>query len=153
VASPNEFTIARVPAAETYPLRALVLHGGAPPEAAKVAGDDHPDAVTFAARDVDGVVVGCAGLFSEPCPDLLGHGGPGWRVRRVATAPEWRGRGIGSAVLGAAIAHAADLGPGLLWCNATAAGSRLFARAGFEQIGEQWVDPEFGANVRMWREI
>jgi hypothetical protein len=32
-------------------------------------------------------------------------------------------------------------------------GARLFARAGFERIGEQWVDPEFGANVRMWREI
>lgn len=118
-----------------------------------MAGEDHPDVVTFAARDVDGIVIGCAGLFPEPCPDLPDHRGQGWRVRRVATAPEWRGRGVGAAVLGAAIAHAADRGLGLVWCNATPAGARLFARAGFVRVGEPWVDPEFGANVRMWREI
>ncbi|WP_177191463.1 GNAT family N-acetyltransferase [Nocardioides luteus] len=118
-----------------------------------MAGDDHPDVVTFAARDVDGCVIGCAGLFPEPCPDLPDHFGQGWRIRRVATAPEWRGRGVGAALLAATITHAADRGPGLVWCNATPSGACLFAREGFEQIGEPWVDPEFGANVRMWREI
>ena len=153
MASPTEFTVARVPAADTYPLRAAVLHGGAPPESAKVAGDDHPDVVTIAARDVDGIVVGCACLFLEPCSDLPEHRGEAWRVRRVATAPRWRGRGVGAAVVGALVTHAAGRGSGVMWCNATPAGSRLFARLGFEQIGEPWVDPDFGANVRMWREV
>ncbi|MER6975176.1 GNAT family N-acetyltransferase [Nocardioides sp. NPDC000445] len=153
VASPSGFTVAPTPASDTYPLRAAVLHGGAPPEAAKVAGDDHPGVITFAARDVDGAVVGCAGLFPERCPDLPDHHGQGWRVRRVATAPEWRGRGVGAAVVSAVIAHAEDRGPGLVWCNATPSGQRLFARAGFEQLGEPWVDQEFGPNVRMWRTV
>ena len=153
MASPTAVTVARVAAPETYPLRATVLHGGAPPQAAKVAGDDHPDVATFAARDDAGVVIGCAGLFPEPCADLPEHPGRAWRVRRVATAEQWRDRGVAAAILRAVIAHASEHGPGLIWCNATPAGARLFARAGFRQVGESWTDPEFGANVRMWREI
>jgi N-acetylglutamate synthase-like GNAT family acetyltransferase len=143
VASPTAFTITRVPAVETYPLRALVLHGGASPEAAKVAGDEQPDVATFAARDPDGVVVGCVGLF----PAENGS----WRIRRLATTEEWRGRGVGTAVLAAALAHADSHGGGTVWCNATPAGVALFRRAGFEQVGEGWMDLEFGPNVRMVR--
>lgn len=139
------FTVTRVQAAETYPLRALILHGGAPPAMARVAGDDQPDVATFAARDADGVVVGCVGLF--PAPERT------WRVRRLATAEAWRGRGVGAAVLAAALAHANCHGGGTVWCNATPAGAALFLRAGFEQVGAPWEDPEFGWNVRMVREL
>ncbi|MER7557595.1 GNAT family N-acetyltransferase [Nocardioides sp. NPDC126508] len=143
MASPIAFTVTRVPAVETYPLRALVLHRGAPPATAKVAGDDQPDVATFAARDADGVVVGCVGLFPAA--------GSSWRIRRLATAAEWRGRGVGTAVLAAALAHADAHGGGTVWCNATPAGATLFLRAGFEQVGTAWEDPEFGPNVRMVR--
>jgi N-acetylglutamate synthase-like GNAT family acetyltransferase len=145
VASPTAFTVTRVPAAETYPLRALVLHGGAPPETAKVAGDEQPGVATFAARDGDGEVVGCVGLFPA--------GDSSWRIRRLATAEEWRGRGIGTAVLAAALAHVEADGGGTVWCNATPAGAALFLRAGFEQVGDAWEDPEFGPNLRMVRKI
>lgn len=151
--SPTAFTVTRVPATETYPLRAAVLHGGAAPIAARVAGDDHADVATFAARDADGVVVGCVGLFPEPCPDLPGHLGRGWRLRRLATAESWRGRGVGTAVLAAAIEHATLQGRGLIWCNATPAGAVVIVRAGLRQIGEQWEDPEFGPNIRLLREL
>ena len=143
--SPIAFTVTRVQAAETYPLRALVLHGGAPPATARVAGDDRPDVATFAAKDAHGEVVGCVGLF--PAPES------NWRVRRLATAEAWRGRGVGTAVLAAALAHADRLGGGTIWCNATPAGAALFQRAQFEQVGAPWEDPEFGWNVRMVREV
>ena len=143
--SPIAFTVTRVQGAETYPLRALVLHGGAPSAAARVAGDDRPDVATFAAKDADGVVVGCVGLF--PAPECA------WRVRRLATAEAWRGRGVGTAVLAAALAHAEGHGGGTVWCNATPAGAALFLRAGFEQVGAPWEDPEFGWNVRLVREV
>ncbi|TQL69721.1 putative GNAT family N-acyltransferase [Nocardioides albertanoniae] len=153
MASSTAFTVARAPASETYALRAEVLHGGAAPVVAKVAGDDHPDVATFAARDTDGVVIGCVGLFPELCPDRPGHAGFGWRLRRLATAESWRGRGVGTAVLTAAIQHAAAQGPGLVWCNATPAGVALIVRAGFWQVGMPWTDPEFGSNVRLLREV
>ncbi|MFE6510746.1 GNAT family N-acetyltransferase [Nocardioides sp. NPDC057767] len=144
MASSIAFTVTAVPAAETYPLRALVLHQGAPPDVAKVAGDEQPDLATFAARDADGVVVGCVGLFPAE--------NSSWRIRRLATAEAWRGRGVGTAVLAAALAHVETHGGGTVWCNATPAGGALFLRAGFEQVGEAWEDPVFGPNVRMVRE-
>jgi GNAT superfamily N-acetyltransferase len=91
---------------------------------------------TFAAKDADGEVVGCVGLF-----------------RRLATAEAWRGRGVGTAVLAAALAHADRDDGATVWCNATPSGAALFLRAGFEQIGAPWEDPEFGWNVRMVREV
>ncbi|MFB9551273.1 GNAT family N-acetyltransferase [Nocardioides luteus] len=92
----------RVAAAETHPLRALVLHGGASHDDAKVEGEDRPGVATFAAKASDGEVVGCVGLFPDP--------GGGWRIRRLATAGEWRGRGVGTAVVTAALEHAAEHG-------------------------------------------
>ncbi|MFE6647054.1 GNAT family N-acetyltransferase [Nocardioides sp. NPDC057772] len=145
MASSSAFIVTRVPAAETYPLRALVLHGGASPESAKVAGDDHSDVATFAAKDADGTVVGSVSVF----PSTDGT----WRIRRLATAEEWRGRGVGTAVLAAALAHADDHGGGTVWCNATPAGAPLFLRAGFQQVGAPWEDPEFGPNVRLVRQV
>lgn len=100
---------------------------------------------TFAAKDADGVVVGCVALF--PAPDRT------WRVRRLATAEAWRGRGVGTTVLAAALAHADRQGGGTVWCNATPAGAALFLQAGFEQVGAPWEDSEFGWNVRMVREV
>lgn len=147
------FSVARVQAAETHQLRAEVLHGGAPAEAARVSGEDHPDVATYAARDALGVVVSCVAVFPESCPELPDHPGRGWRLRRLATAERWRGRGVGTRVVEAALAHVADRGAGVVWCNATPGGAMLFARLGFTTIGEPWQDPEFGSNVRMWREV
>lgn len=147
------FTVARVPVEETYPLRALVLRNGAPPEAAKVPGDDHPEVATYAAQDAAGAVIGCIGLFPEPCPDLPDHPGRAWRIRGMATADGWRGQGVGARVLGAALDHVATAGGGLVWCNARTPASRFYERAGFQQIGDPWVDAEIGPHVRMWRSV
>lgn len=149
----SSFTIVRVSPERTHRLRADVLHGGAPPQVARVPGEDDPGAVTFAALDADGTVVGCVGLFPQTCPDLPDHDGAGWRLRRLATAPRWERRGVGTRVVEAALEHAADQGGGVAWCNATPAGAVLFDRLGFVRTGEPWEDPEFGANVRMWRTV
>lgn len=147
------FTVSQVPVEETYPLRAKVLRNGGPPEAAKLAGDDRPGVATFAATDDEGRMIGCIGLFPEPCPDLPEHPGKGWRIRGMATEDEWRSRGVGTQVLKAALEHVAAEGGGLVWCNARTRAAEFYRRAGFQEIGEPWDDPEIGPHVRMWREV
>lgn len=147
------YVVERVPVPDTYPLRALVLRNGGPPESAQVPGDDHPEVATYAARDATGAVICCVGLFPEPCPDLPDDPRRGWRIRGMATLPELRGRGVGAAVLAAALDHVRRDGGGLAWCNARTPARTLYERAGFEVIGEEWEDPEIGPHVRMWRVV
>lgn len=146
-------TVRRVAVEETYPLRAKVLRNGGPPEAARVPGDDGPEVATYAALDGDGSLIGCVGLFPEACPELAEHPGKGWRIRGMATADGWRGKGVGAEVLQAALDHVAARGGGLVWCNARTPAAAFYARAGFVEIGEPWDDPEIGPHVRMWRAV
>ncbi len=77
-------------------------------------------------------------------------GGPGaWRVRGMATAPEVRGRGAGSAVLEALVDHARAQGADRVWCNARLAARTLYERAGFEAASEEFEIPEIGPHYVM----
>jgi GNAT superfamily N-acetyltransferase len=142
----------RVDAAATYPLRQRVLRPGRPPDAARFAIDDEPSTASFAARTADGEVVGTAIVYPEPCPWLPDRPGA-WRLRGMATAPDLRGRGIGSRLLRTALAHVAASGGVLVWCNARVPARRLYERAGFRTHGAPWDDPEIGPHIAMWLDL
>jgi ribosomal protein S18 acetylase RimI-like enzyme len=141
-------TVERVDAEVTYPLRQRVLRPGRPPAAARFAIDDDPSTASFAARTPDGEVVATVVVYPEPCPWLPGRPGA-WRLRGMATAPERRGRGIGTRVLRTALAHIAAAGGDLVWCHARVPAQRLYERAGFRPRGTPWNDPEIGPHIAM----
>src|SRR5688572_13633278 len=74
-------------------LRHRVLREGLPRESAVFAGDQDPGSRHFAAV-CDGRVVGCATLHASRWQDE-----PAWQLRGMATAPDFRGRRIGRAML------------------------------------------------------
>jgi GNAT superfamily N-acetyltransferase len=145
VSPPGDVTVERVAPAATYPLRLRVLRPGRPADAARLPGDDHPEAATFAARDATGAVVGTAVVYPEPLPDAPAA----WRLRGMATAPGLRGRGIGARVLDRALDHVRAAGGDVVWCNARVPARRFYARAGFVAAGDPWDDPEIGPHVLM----
>ena len=152
-----------VPAAATYSLRQSVLRPHQSIEEMSWEGDDEPDTATFAAVQHDsGTVVAIATVFPSPAPfetasdsaeppDDLKH--KSWRLRGMATREDFRGQGIGSRVLGAALEHVASAGGELVWCNARLKAVPFYQRAGFETWGEEWELPSIGPHVVMWREI
>ncbi len=149
---PAKFLVDRVPAELTYPLRARVLRPGRPVTAAVLPGDDDPHAGFFAARTADGEVVGTSTVRPEPCPWRPDEPGA-WRLRGMATAEDVRGQGVGSQVLRATIAHVAMEGGHLIWCNARTPARWFYEREGFRVEGDEWVDPEIGPHVAMWRPV
>ncbi|HKY65133.1 MAG TPA: GNAT family N-acetyltransferase, partial [Acidimicrobiales bacterium] len=140
----------RVPAARTYALRGRVLRPHAP-ERASFPGDDEPEAASFAAIDEGDEVVGTVVVYPEDCPWRPGPGA--WRLRGMATEPVRRSSGIGSAVLAVALDHVAAAGGDLVWCYARTPARRFYERAGFRVHGDEWVDPEIGPHVAMWRPV
>jgi GNAT superfamily N-acetyltransferase len=126
---------------ETRPLRHAVLRPHETVES--LAAHEPPDA--FAVGAFDGGALIAVGFVA---PD----GEPGaWRVRGMATAPDARGTGAGSAILDALVQHATDRGASRVWCNARTPARSLYERAGFRAISQEFDLPDIGPHFVMER--
>ena len=82
------------------------------------------------------------------------EGEPGaWRVRGMAAAPVARGRGAGTAVLEALLAHACSHGASRVWASVRIPARTLYERAGFQAVSEEYEEPKIGPHVLMSREV
>jgi predicted GNAT family N-acyltransferase len=120
-----------------------VLRAGRP---VALPGDDDPRAVHVAVLDGDAVVA-TGNVRREPAP--WAPEVPAWRLRGMATEQDRRGEGLGERVLAALLTHCREEGGGEVWCNARTPARTFYRRAGFTEVGDEWVDPEIGAHVRM----
>ena len=91
----------------------------------------------FRVIEVDGVVVGC-GALHVMWEDLA-------EVRTVAVRPEFKGRGLGSAVLRELLQDARDLGVQRVFCLTFE--TAFFGRHGFRPIDGQAVEPQVYAEL------
>jgi GNAT superfamily N-acetyltransferase len=141
-----------VSAERTRELRRAVLRPQLAP-GDPLPGDDLPAGVHIGAEDDDGTVVGTCFVYPDPCPWRPGLTGT-WHLRQMATAPERRGEGIGTAVLEAAVEHVRAQDAPLLWCHARETAVGFYAAHGFLSYGEVFIDPEHPIpHLRMWRDL
>lgn len=90
--------------------------------------DAHDAVSTHWLALADGAPVGCARLL------------PDGRIGRMAVLPAWRGRGIGRALLGAALVEAQARGQRTVRLSAQLHAADFYARAGFVAIGEVYEE-------------
>jgi GNAT superfamily N-acetyltransferase len=103
----------------------------------------HEPAGSFAVGAYDDSALVSVGLIGP-------EGEPGaWRIRGMATEPQARGRGAGSAVLSALIAYAAEHHATRVWCNARIGARTLYERAGLHVASEEFEVPEIGPHYVM----
>ena len=91
--------------------------------------DEH-DAVSMhaLAQDPGGVPIGCGRLLRD------GH------IGRVAVLSDWRGQGVGAALLAALITLAQMRGDKRVLLNAQTQAMPFYARLGFAPTGEEFVE-------------
>ena len=83
------------------------------------------------------------------CPD--GDAGE-WRVRGMATAPEYRGRGAGAAILELLVDHARANGATRVWCNARTPALSLYGtKKVVQQTGYSGYDPAVVAMCKFFK--
>ena len=138
-----EISVREIAIADTRPLRHSILRPHQTIE--ELAAQEPRDAFAIGAFADDMLV---AVGFVAP------EGEPGsWRIRGMATAPEARGQGAGSAVLDALVAHARDNGATRVWCNARTPARSLYERAGFVVASDEFEPPHIGPHFMMERNI
>jgi amino-acid N-acetyltransferase len=89
------------------------------------------------AETLEGALVGCGAL--HVIWEDLGE------VRTLAVASEWRGHGVGHALLERLASDARDLGLSRLFCLTFE--TEFFGRHGFHEIGEAVVSPDVYAEL------
>ncbi|HVI18861.1 MAG TPA: GNAT family N-acetyltransferase [Gaiellales bacterium] len=136
----------------TRELRRAVLRPSWPPES-PMHGDENTDALHLAALADDGEVIGTCLILPRafpPRPEVS----RAWQLRGMATAPTWRGRGVGAAVLAAAVEQARRRAGELLWCDARTTAVPFYRKHGFAAEGAEFLHAESGIlHYRMWRMI
>ena len=112
---------------------------------AELASHEPPEAFAVGAFEANRLVaVGLVGPEGEPGE---------WRVRGMATLPEIRGRGAGSAILEALLDHAREHGATAVWANVRTPARTLYERAGMEVVSDQFELPDIGPHVVMRRPL
>ena len=107
--------------------RAVFIDEQGVPEALEWDADD-ADAKHLLAVLADGTPIGCARLL----PD--GH------IGRMAVLPAWRGRGVGRALLAAAIRLARAQGHATIRLSAQTHAAKFYADAGFVAEGDPYEE-------------
>ena len=141
-----------VTGAATRELRRAVLRPGWP-VGSPMHGDDNADAIHLAALDDDGTVIGSCLVLPRPYPPRAGEPGA-WQLRGMATTPQWQGKGVGAAVISAALDTVAARGGRLIWCDARTSAVAFYRQHGFVAEGAEFRHAESGIpHYRMWRPV
>ena len=124
-------------------LRDRVLRAGHSPGGSVYPGDDAADTGHFGAF-VDARLVAVASVCREaPRTELGETAATVWRLRGMATADGYRGRGIGERLARRCIAHARGHGATRVWCSARERAVGFYERLGFRVVGEPYELRQF----------
>jgi GNAT superfamily N-acetyltransferase len=145
-------TIRRATLENLIDLRHQVLREGLPREAAIFDGDRDPTSRHYGAFAPDAAgerVVACASMLLNQWLDE-----PAWQLRGMATTPDFRGKGLGRAIVAfieSDIRQAQSVR--LLWCNARVPASRFYLKMGWQVVSEEFEIPTAGPHVRMVKRL
>lgn len=103
----------------------------------------------------DGLDESCEhALATDPRGVAIGTGRllPDGRIGRMAVLPQWRGRGVGAAILAALVARAGERGLARVALHAQTHAAGFYARLGFVPAGETFMEAGI-PHVAMTREL
>ena len=149
----DNFAVRRADWREIVNLRHAVLRAGLPREAAMFAGDELASSRhygAFTSGDGGARAVSCATLHLSQWEEQ-----PAWQLRGMATAPEFRRRGLGKTLLQLAERDvlAEPAAPRVLWCNARVPAIEFYQLQGWQIVSERFEIPTAGPHFRMLKRL
>lgn len=150
-AGENAVDVRRIAARDTTALRDAVLRPGLLP-GSLYPGDDAADTLHLGAF-IGNTLAAVATLCREPMPGERST--TSWRLRGMATLPEYRGRGLGKELAQRCIAYGAKQEGTIVWCTSRIATVPFYRVLGFVECGEPFRLPQYSdaVYIRMSRSL
>ena len=139
-----------IKASETYPLRLLVLRTGGTEEDVHFANDRLEGAFHLGVH-IGEHRIGVGSFYPEKHEDLRGW--KQYRLRGMATHPDFQGQGAGARLMQFALTHLKAQHADLVWCNARVNAVAFYERAGFTTVGERFEIPGIGGHFVMYKRL
>lgn len=140
----------RITAADTRPIREVVLRPGLPASESIYPGDDAPSTIHLGVFE-EGTLLGVATFMLDPCPTSGGESD--WRLRGMATLARARNRGLGGRLLADGIERVRVAGGRLVWCNGRVTARAFYERHDFRAVGEAFESPHSGWHFLFVRDL
>ncbi|MDZ4822915.1 MAG: GNAT family N-acetyltransferase [Flavobacteriales bacterium] len=141
---------------QTHSLRHLVLWPHIEREEdCVIDADERKDAIHLATCEGERIV-SIGSLFemqSEKIALVPGESKKQYRLRAMATDPEYRGRDCGKLLVEKAIEILREKKIDVLWCDARMGAVGFYKRLGFSMIDEVYEVPRIGPHKFMWVEL
>lgn len=137
-------------AADTYPLRLMVLRPGGVEEDVHFA-NDRSDRAFHLGLQIGEHRIAVGSFYPEAHPTLTGW--KQYRLRGMATHPEFQNQGAGGRLMTFALDHLKAQHADRLWCNARIKAVPFYERAGLSIEGPPFEIPGIGTHYLMHRRI
>ncbi len=138
--------VLRIKAIDTYPIRHKMLRPSGTVEDCMFQGD-HDELTFHLGAFVDKKLVSVASFYFEKHPAF--SEAYQYRLRGMATLPEYQGQGYSSALLRTAFPVIKQNQCSLLWCNAREKALGFYKKVGFVASGELFSIPNIGKHMLM----
>ncbi len=138
-----------ITAEETRDLRNKILRPGQPRSSVHYDCDNFKNVFHLGCFK-DNKIVAVATFFPETLDTLSfkekALPSPHYRLRGMATDPNYQGKGLGRETLAFAYEHLKSLGVKVLWCNARTSAINYYVKIGFQTMGEEFDIPGIGGH-------
>jgi len=138
-----------ISAEDTLPLRSRVLRSGKPVKEC-IFPTDHIEGAFHLGGLTAGQLVVIASFFPDNHPDF-GEGG--FKLRGMATDPDFSGRGYGAELIKFAVKELRSAKGSYIWCNARSSAVVFYQKLGFELISAEFEIPGVGPHFNMIKQL
>ena len=145
----QNITLQHITAEETLPLRTSVLRPGQPIENCRYKEDSLPTTFHLGAL-IHGKIV-CNGTFMKDICSHFTAEDSAYRLRGMATDPDFRGLQLGSKILKEAEDFLRLRGCKLLWFNARETAFVFYQKNGFTEVGDMLDIATVGPHKVMYK--
>ncbi|MFM9985371.1 MAG: GNAT family N-acetyltransferase [Flavobacteriales bacterium] len=147
----SSFQVKVIPASSTYPLRQRVLWPHIEKESDCVIDiDDHPNGFHLGVFEED-ILISIGSFF--PAVSTKIESRHAYRLRAMATHPDFRGRDAGKALIQFGKALLKDRYVDVLWCDARLNAVPFYHKLGFNALDEIYEVRNIGPHKFMWIDL